>query len=288
MKMGNAAQACGSGQAVHLPPEVEELLRTDNILDLSYKKMKVMPAEFCCFSQLEKLYISNNHIRELPDEFAELTNLRILALDFNKFEEVPKVVCQLENLTRLYMGNNRLMTIPPEFRNLQSLRCLWIENNYFRKFPKQLVDLRNLKSVQMGDNRLKSLPEDLARMTNLRGLWLYSNRLEDLPKVLLKMEFLEILDVDKNKITTFPNMVHLTRLKLFCYDHNPAKIPPKVANTVTLVGEGAEEIMATRAEQKQEEQEKESESVQGILKNGSMNDEDREAFPELDYSPGDT
>uniref|UniRef100_H3AI40 Leucine rich repeat containing 10B n=2 Tax=Latimeria chalumnae TaxID=7897 RepID=H3AI40_LATCH len=278
--MGNAAQKVASalpwgsdsGENAPLPDGVEEqLLTADNMLDLSYKKIKRLPVQLCSFTHLEKLYISNNRIRELPDEFAELVNLRILALDFNKFEEVPRVVCQMDNLTRLYLGSNRLMTIPAEFRNLQNLRCLWMENNYFRKFPKQLIDLGNLKSLQIGDNRLKTLPEDIVRMTNLRGLWMYGNRFEELPRVLLKMEYLEIIDVDKNKISKFPNMTHLSRLKLFSYDHNPAKTPPKVGDEVTLVGDGAEEILAARAEKLQEQQEKESESepIQGILKNGS-------------------
>uniref|UniRef100_A0A8C4TDA8 Disease resistance R13L4/SHOC-2-like LRR domain-containing protein n=1 Tax=Erpetoichthys calabaricus TaxID=27687 RepID=A0A8C4TDA8_ERPCA len=236
-----------------LPPDVEEQLNSgDNMLDLSFKKLKFLPTSLCRFSHLEKLYISNNRLRELPPEFHELENLRILALDFNKLEDVPSVVCHMGHITRLYLGSNRLMSLPAEFRNLQNLRCLWMENNYFQMFPKQLFDLPNLKSLQMGDNRLKTLPEDLTRMSSLRGLWLYGNRFEEFPRILMKMEYLEIIDVDRNKISQFPNLSHLHQLKLFSYDHNPAKVTPKVCDTCIPVGNGAEEVLAVRAQIKEE------------------------------------
>ncbi|XP_007885652.2 leucine-rich repeat-containing protein 10B [Callorhinchus milii] len=296
MKMGNAFQKVasalpfGSEEGLSCIDTDMEEVSADRMLDVSYKKIKRFPSPICSFTYVEKLYISNNRLRELPGEFEQLVNLKILALDYNKFEDVPKVVCTLHNLTRLYLGSNRLMTIPSEFRNLENLRCLWIESNYFRKFPKQLLDMPSLKSLQMGDNRLKSLPEDLVRLLTLRGFWLYGNRFEDFPRVLLKMEFLEILDVDKNKITQFPNMEHLERLKLFCYDHNPAKRPPKVADGVTLVGDGAEELLAAKAQQILDNQENQDnqEPLHGILKNGSTALEPKRTYSSLDCSQEET
>ncbi|XP_067902959.1 leucine-rich repeat-containing protein 10B [Heterodontus francisci] len=293
MKMGSAFQkvasvlSCSSDDELScISTDMDEVM-ADRMLDACHKKIKRLPVPICSFTYVEKLYISNNKLRELPNEFEQLVNLKILALDFNKFEDVPKVVCNMQNLTRLYLGSNRLMTIPPEFRNLENLRCLWIESNYFRKFPKQLINMPSLRSLQMGDNKLKSLPEDLVRFINLRGFWLYGNRFEDFPKVLLKMEFLEILDVDKNKITEFPNMEHLSRLKLFSYDHNPAKRPPSVADGVTLVGEGAAELLAVKA-QENEGNEENQEPLHSILKNGSTALETEGNFSALDCSQEET
>ncbi|GCC22977.1 leucine-rich repeat-containing protein 10B isoform X1 [Chiloscyllium punctatum] len=293
MKMGSAFQKVASvlscspdDELSCVSTDMDEVM-ADRMLDACHKKIKRLPVPICSFTHVEKLYISNNKLRELPNEFEQLVNLKILALDFNKFEDVPKVICNMQNLTRLYLGSNRLMTIPPEFRNLENLRCLWIESNYFRKFPKQLINMPSLRSLQMGDNKLKTLPEDLVRFINLRGFWLYGNRFEDFPKVLLKMEFLEILDVDKNKITEFPNMEHLSRLKLLSYDHNPAKRPPSVADGVTLVGEGAAELRAARALEGEENDENQ-EPLHSILKNGSMGLETEGNFSTLDCSQEET
>ncbi|XP_055505518.1 leucine-rich repeat-containing protein 10B isoform X1 [Leucoraja erinacea] len=293
MKMGSAFQKVASAFSCSLEDELSCVstdmseIMADRMLDACYKKIKRLPVPICSFTYVEKLYISNNRLRELPDEFEQLVNLKILALDFNKFEDVPKVVCNMQNLTRLYLGSNRLMTIPPEFSNLENLRCLWIESNHFRKFPKQLINMPSLKSLQMGDNKLKTLPEDLVRFINLRGFWLYGNRFEDFPKVLLKMEFLEILDMDKNKIADFPDMDHLLRLKVFSYDHNPVKYPPNVADGVTLVGEGAADLLAFRA-QENEANEEEQGGLNSILKNGSTGLETEGSFSALECSQEET
>lgn len=265
-----------------LPVGVEELLESgDPVLDLSHRKFRRLPARVCRLGHLEKLYACGNRLRNLPDGVSQLQELRILALDFNKIEDVPLAVCQLANLTRLYLGSNRLVCLPPELKNLRSLRCLWVESNYFQRFPRELYDLPHLKSLQIGDNRLKTLPSDLWRMEALRGLWLYGNRFETFPRVLLHMEKLEILDLDRNKISEFPSLRRLRGLRLFSYDHNPVEEPPKVADEVLVVGEGAAEFLEAREARKERElaeTEKEAEGsatageepvIHGILKNSS-------------------
>ncbi|KAJ1178269.1 hypothetical protein NDU88_003516 [Pleurodeles waltl] len=259
-----------------LPDGAEEQLSSgDQTLELSGRRLKTLPVSVCALAErLHKLYISSNGLRELPDELNLLENLRILALDFNKLEEVPEALCHLPRLSRLYLGGNRLQDLPPYFEQLQSLRCLWIEKNYLQHFPRVLLRLRGLKSLQMGDNRLRGLPQDLpTAMTGLRGLWLYGNRFEEFPPVLLRMAFLEILDLDRNKIVNFPSLCHLRNLRLFSYDHNPVKAPPAVSDKVTLVGEGAQEVMQERAEKeqrlKEEEEQQAQEPLHGILKNSS-------------------
>lgn len=172
----------------------------------------------------------------------------IAALDFNKLERLPDGLCRLPRLTRLYLGGNRLLALPAEFAQLQSLRCLWIEGNFLRRFPRPLLRLVALQSLQMGDNRLRALPAELPRMTGLRGLWLYGNRFEEFPPALLRMGRLHILDLDRNHLGGFPDLHPLRALRVFSYDHNPVTGPPRVADTVFLVGEGAVERMAERDE----------------------------------------
>uniref|UniRef100_A0A8C3SSD2 Leucine rich repeat containing 10B n=1 Tax=Chelydra serpentina TaxID=8475 RepID=A0A8C3SSD2_CHESE len=225
---------------------------------LTGRYLKRLPGPVCALGSLQKLYISGTGLRELPEEIEGLRELRILALDFNKLEEVPEALCRLPRLTRLYLGSNRLFGLPAEFAQLQTLRCLWIENNYLYHFPRALLQMPALQSLQMGDNRLRALPGSLPRMTGLRGLWLYGNRFEEFPQPLLRMSQLHILDLDRNKIIDFPDLAHLKGLRLFSYDHNPVKAPPCVADTVTLVGDGAQELMEAREERLQSLREKAS------------------------------
>ncbi|XP_030055373.1 leucine-rich repeat-containing protein 10B [Microcaecilia unicolor] len=279
MIMGGVCGSVGPGSSEDepLPDDVEEQLSCGDLtLELSGRRLKRLPGSVCAVPDLQKLYISSNGIRQLPEDIGLLENLRILALDFNKLEQVPEALCYLPRLTRLYLGGNRLQDLPPYFGQLQSLRCLWIEGNYLHHFPRVLLRMPGLKSLQMGDNRLRGLPQDLSTsMTGLRGLWLYGNRFEEFPRALLRMVLLEILDLDRNRLSAFPDLSHLHRLRLFSYDRNPATSPPKVADGVTLVGEGAQEAMEVRAQRErkrrelEEEENRQVEVLHGILKNGS-------------------
>uniref|UniRef100_A0A4X2K1M1 Leucine rich repeat containing 10B n=1 Tax=Vombatus ursinus TaxID=29139 RepID=A0A4X2K1M1_VOMUR len=215
---------------------------------LSGRRLRRLPASVCALLGLQRLYISGTGLRELPDEIEELRELRILALDFNKLEHVPEALCRLPRLSRLYLGSNRLLGLPADFAQLQSLRCLWLEGNYVRRFPRALLRMPALQSLQLGDNRLRGLPAELPSMVGLRGLWLYGNRLEVFPDVLLRMGRLRILDVDRNQLGGFPDLRPLRALRVFSYDHNPVTGPPRVLDTVFLVGEGAVERMAERDE----------------------------------------
>lgn len=232
-----------------LPSDAEEQLRNgEQQLELSGRRLRRLPSAVCALSRLQKLYVSGTGLRELPEEIEELRELRILALDFNKLERLPDGLCRLPRLTRLYLGGNRLLALPADFAQLQSLRCLWIEGNFLRRFPRPLLRLVALQSLQMGDNRLRALPAELPRMTGLRGLWLYGNRFEEFPPALLRMGRLHILDLDRNRLGGFPDLHPLRALRVFSYDHNPVTGPPRVADTVFLVGEGAVERMAERDE----------------------------------------
>lgn len=235
-----------------LPSCFNELISSgDPVLDLSHFRLRYLPKEVLGLEHLEKLYVCGNRLRNLPDGIAKLHGLRTLALDINKLDDVPPSVCQLANLTRLYLGSNRLMSLPPDFRNLQSLRCLWVDSNYFQHFPKQLYELPHLRALQIGDNKLKTLPSDMWRMEALRSLWLYGNRFTEFPRVLLKMEQLEVLDLDRNRISEFPNLLQFPALRLFSYDHNPVKGPPRFGQDVVIVGEGAVDAMEQREMRKE-------------------------------------
>ena len=208
---------------------------------------------------LRKLYLSGAGLRDVPAELASLRHLRTLALDGNELMEVPEALCQLPCLAYLYLGRNGLQGLPPAFGRLQSLRCLWLEGNFMGRFPAALLGLPGLRSLQLGDNRLARLPSSLPRMAGLQGLWLYGNRFQHFPPVLLRMAQLRVLDLDRNRIARFPDLRGLAGLCLLSYDHNPVPQPPRVADTVRLVGSGAVEYMEEREERLREQQRLEEE-----------------------------
>ncbi|XP_062058061.1 leucine-rich repeat-containing protein 10 [Lepus europaeus] len=213
----------------------------DRMVDLSGRQLRRFPVHVCTFTELVKLYLSDNHLNSLPPELGQLQNLQILALDFNDFQALPQVVCTLKQLCILYLGNNKLCDLPKELRLLQNLRTLWIEANCLTRLPDVVCELSLLKTLHAGSNALRLLPGQLQHLRELRTIWLSGNLLSDFPRVLLHMPFLEVIDVDQNNIRYFPSLAHLSSLKLVIYDHNPCRNAPKVAKGVHRVGRWAEE-----------------------------------------------
>uniref|UniRef100_A0A8C5K1X6 Leucine-rich repeat-containing protein 10 n=1 Tax=Jaculus jaculus TaxID=51337 RepID=A0A8C5K1X6_JACJA len=243
--MGNAIRAL----VAFIPAErcqnfvVGELreMPLDRMVDLSGCQLRRFPGHVCSFTELVKLYLSDNHLHSLPSELGQLQNLQILALDFNNFKALPQVVCTLKQLCILYLGNNKLCDLPDELSLLRNLRTLWIEANCLTQLPDVVCELSLLKTLHAGSNALRLLPGQLRRLRELRTIWLSGNLLTDFPPVLLHMPFLEVIDVDRNSIRYFPSLAHLSGLKLVIYDHNPCRNAPKVGKGVRRVGRWAEE-----------------------------------------------
>lgn len=213
----------------------------DRMVDLSGSQLRRFPLRVCSFTELVKLYLSDNHLHSLPPDLAQLQNLQILALDFNNFKALPQVVCTLKQLCILYLGNNKLCDLPDELSLLQNLRTLWLEANCLTQLPDVVCELSLLRTLHAGSNALRLLPRQLRRLRELRTIWLSGNQLADFPAVLLRMPFLEVIDVDRNSIRYFPSLAHLTNLKLVIYDHNPCRNAPKVGKGVRRVGRWADE-----------------------------------------------
>ncbi|RXM94428.1 Leucine-rich repeat-containing protein 10 [Acipenser ruthenus] len=212
-----------------------EEMPLDKMVDVSGSQLRRFPLQICSFTRLVKLYLSDNKLRNLPQELKQLQSLQILALDFNGFRELPIVVCSLKQLSILYLGNNRLHALPSELSLLKELKILWIETNYFSDFPDVICELRSLKTLHVGYNQLRCLPKGLNRLEDLSSVWLSGNLFSEFPEVLLEMHFLDV-------IRRFPSLAHLKGLKLVIYDHNPCVNAPAVAEGVRRWATNTEEI----------------------------------------------
>ncbi|XP_032894048.1 leucine-rich repeat-containing protein 10 [Amblyraja radiata] len=243
--MGNAIMSVvsffpsKSCQHYLLGGDIEDL-PPDKMMDLSGKHLRKFPLQVCAFTELIKLYLSNNNLRSLPPELHLLSCLQILALDFNHFKEVPQVISRLRQLSCLYLGNNYLCDLPAELSSLPDLKTLWIEGNCFEQIPRVVSDMKHLRILHAECNQLSELPRELWRLRELQNIWLSSNSFCEFPHVLLEIDSLEIIDVDRNSIRFFPSMVHMKNLKLVIYDRNPCKSGPSVGEDVRRVGRWAD------------------------------------------------
>ncbi|KAM5171418.1 leucine-rich repeat-containing protein 10 [Mantella aurantiaca] len=224
----------------YLLGDLEEM-PIDKMVDLSSMQIRRFPLRVCAFTELVKLYLSDNNLANLPPELELLQNLQILALDFNSFKVLPLVVCSLKQLSILYLGNNHINDLPPQLSCLKNLHTLWIEANYFTNLPVAICELPLLKTLHAGCNPIRTIPNELKNLQELKSIWISGTLIVDFPTVFLEMPFLEIIDVDRNSIRFFPSLKHMLGLKLVIYDHNPCRNAPKVAKGVRRVGRWSEE-----------------------------------------------
>lgn len=145
-----------------------------NLVDLylSDNHIKTIPnGIFCTLSSLKNIVLSNNKISHIEDNaFQGLQNLKRLDLARNCITHfTPKHASFLRNIEKLYLYKNAITEINPEIflledvcadgtieKILSKLENLWLNNNKLETFPLQeCKTLPNLKDLRLTNNPLK-------------------------------------------------------------------------------------------------------------------------------------
>ena len=143
--------------------------------------LKCLPKEIGNLVELEQLSLYEMYeLKELPIEFAQLTNLEILEINCCGFEKIPEPVFELANLKELIIKNSgcyeSLISISPKIEQLEKLEKLEIlGNKKLNYLPKEIGQLQQLKELIIKENELKFIPEsirdklDKLRTTKIKG-----------------------------------------------------------------------------------------------------------------------
>ncbi|XP_074590900.1 disease resistance protein RPM1-like [Curcuma longa] len=131
------------------------------------------------FMLLKVLELRNLPIAHVPDEVADLFNLRYLSLRRTKVENLPKHIDKLQMLETLDVKGTRVAYIPRRIRKLTRLRHLLMDQPRLHtkdgilidfvtdhSWVWQLKDLLTLKTVRLDS----SIIEDMAELIHLRRL----------------------------------------------------------------------------------------------------------------------
>ncbi|XP_073949333.1 leucine-rich repeat-containing protein 40-like isoform X1 [Choristoneura fumiferana] len=121
-----------------LPPLGE--LRKMEMLDANHNDIEMLPDFYGC-TALKEIYLANNYIKEITEEFCE----------------------QMQHLNVLNIRDNKLEVLPENVSLLQKLKRLDLSNNSLNKLPRNLGLLTQLQSISMDGNKLSFVRQDVIR-----------------------------------------------------------------------------------------------------------------------------
>ena len=186
------------------------------ILDLSNRKIPVLPEELYRMRKLEELIMVNNLLTEIPGDLAKLAEAGLLR--------------------KLDCGENKIHTVHPDISEIQSLETIKLPKNQLSAVPVCIPKLMNLVELDLSYNQLYELTESVCNLIFLERLILSHNQIPALPKRITSMGALRKLHLDHNCITELPKGVeNWKRLLSLRLNHNQMdSLPDEVGFLITL------------------------------------------------------
>uniref|UniRef100_W5LWH4 Si:ch211-210p4.6 n=1 Tax=Lepisosteus oculatus TaxID=7918 RepID=W5LWH4_LEPOC len=163
-----------------IPSEVLE--DTDiSILDLDRNRLKDTLG-ISTLTNLRELILSRNELLDFPLEIKQLFHLEKLYLNQNKIQNIPEgIFSQLQKLELLKLSTNRLSKLPSDISCCKNLQHLGLSHNYLKELNEAVADLPKLKELFVDNNRLSELPARLFENKNLTTFRAAANRLREPP-----------------------------------------------------------------------------------------------------------
>ncbi|GGP40724.1 protein kinase [Shewanella algicola] len=177
---------------------------------------------------LEVLDLTDNQLSSLPDNFADLHQLKILFLSNNLFEHLPDVLGQCPNLEMIGFKANQIRTVSDASIPKQT-RWLILTDNQIEQLPHSLGQCYRLEKLALAGNRLTSLPASMANCHRLALLRLSANQLDALPQWLFELPKLAWLAFSGNR---FSHVEH-------CDNTRVPTVPLQQFQLGQLLGQGA-------------------------------------------------
>eukprot|EP00002_Diphylleia_rotans_P020111 TRINITY_DN3897_c0_g1_i1.p1 TRINITY_DN3897_c0_g1~~TRINITY_DN3897_c0_g1_i1.p1 ORF type:complete len:1483 (+),score=312.13 TRINITY_DN3897_c0_g1_i1:58-4506(+) len=197
-------------------------------LVVSFNKLKSVPDSITLLTSLSYLSLHDNQIGALPHGIGTLSLLESLSAFSNAIHMVPDSITKLTNLTYLGLHENMISSVPADIGVLTKLHTLGLDKNRISTVPESVTYLVNLTWLGIHNNQITSISENIAALNKLKQLELYGNQLEKLPRSVGSLSLLTLLNISDNKITSIPDDVcDLTNLKVFWLSGNQISSLPE-------------------------------------------------------------
>ncbi|MFN5347008.1 MAG: leucine-rich repeat domain-containing protein [Bacteroidota bacterium] len=116
------------------------------------------------------LDLSKKKLKVVPDDIKKLPNLQWLKLEKNNLKDIPPWIGDLVNLQYLDLSNNDLIELPSSIGKLENVYYLGLNRNLIENLPHEMGQMKNLQVLEMWDNELEAIPEEMKNLHNLQVL----------------------------------------------------------------------------------------------------------------------
>jgi hypothetical protein len=181
---------------------------------------------------LEILDLSNNQLSSLPDDFDQLSQLRIVFLSQNCFTELPEVLGRCPKLEMIGFKANQLTHVSEQALPSHT-RWLILTDNQLTHLPDSIGRLTQLKKLALAGNQLTELPYSMANCRDLELVRLSANKLSHLPDWLFDLPKLSWLAFAGNPFS------HVDE----CLNNSVPIIHPEHLHFSAQIGQGASGII---------------------------------------------
>ena len=118
------------------------------------EKLTELPESLAQLTQLEVLWVGNNHLSTLPECLGKLSQLGILDLSHNQINKLPECLGRLTQLIILDFDDNQIVTLPESLGQLSRLKALYIGNNQLNTLPESIGQLAELDFLNLSETPL--------------------------------------------------------------------------------------------------------------------------------------
>jgi len=175
----------------------------DDFRNLNYRLKELdiheLGIQFWENGRLERLYLLNLNITDIPHTINNFAYLKKLYLDNNNISVLPESLSYLERLEDLMLDNNEIIELPASLEYLTHLENLSLNENKINYLPENIGNNILLERLELKNNNLINLPESITNLYNLEKLWLDNNSLISLPQNLCNLVGCDI-DVNGNNL----------------------------------------------------------------------------------------
>ncbi|KIF50330.1 hypothetical protein M445_00410 [Vibrio owensii 47666-1] len=172
-------------------------------LSLGNLNLGYFPEWVCEYPFLERLTITGNQIKEIPECIEKLSGTLVtLDVGNNEITKLPSCIGQFKKLENLFIYNNLIKELPSEVGSCSSMKVIHGDGNPdFFSVPKSIGNLHNLIGFCFRSCSLSSLPYDMKNCTKLESIELRANKFTTLPKCIPNLIFLRELDLMFNQFS---------------------------------------------------------------------------------------